>query len=110
MFKTFSSIAALYFQKPAAFGKKAKSPKTVRKRSAIPDQTPEPEPSLDVIPAVDENLLKMIENSDGALELSEETLNQFAPAEDFQEPDVISVSEENPIKTSGRLMDHDVIL
>lgn len=65
--------------------------------------TPEPEPSLDVIPTVDENLLKMVENVDGDLELSNETLNQFAPVEDFQDPDLLSVLEDNATETSGKL-------
>lgn len=65
--------------------------------------TPEPEPRLDVIPTVDENLLKMVENVDGDLELSNETLNQFAPVEDFQDPDLLSVLEDNATETSGKL-------
>ena len=100
----FSSISYLAFQKPVS-GKKAKSPKTSRKYTRVSDQTPEPEPRLDVIPVVDENLLKMIESPDGALELSEETLNQFAPVEDFQEQDVTSALEEKSIKTSGKLLE-----
>ena len=100
----FSSISYLAFQKPVS-GKKVKSPKTARKHNRVSDQTPEPEPRLDVIPVVDENLLKMIESPDGALELSEETLNQFAPVEDFQEQDVTSALEEKSIKTSGKLLE-----
>ena len=55
-----------------------------------------------MIPTVDENLLKMIENPDGSLELSEETLNQFAPVGDFQDPDMLFVLEDKSIKTSGK--------
>ena len=102
---SFSAIANLltsiflsFLQKPT-LGKKAKSPKPARKSTPTSEQTPEP--SLDVIPTVDENLLKMIENQNGSLELSEETLNEFAPVEDFQDQDVLSL-EDNSIKTSGK--------
>jgi hypothetical protein len=62
-----------------------------------------PEPSLELIPKVDENLLKMIENPEAGLELSEETLNQFAPVEDFQDSDLLSALDDKP-QTSGELI------
>ncbi|XP_028398106.1 calponin homology domain-containing protein DDB_G0272472-like [Dendronephthya gigantea] len=72
---------------------KAKSPKMSRKTAPALDQI-EPEPRLSMIPKVDETLIKMIENPDGgSLELSEETLNQFAPVQDFQDPDVLTSLE-----------------
>ena len=82
--------------------KKAKSPKTARKSVSASKQATEPEPSLELIPTVDENLLKMIENPDGSLELSEETLNQFAPVEDFHDPDLLFVLEDKSNQTLGK--------
>ena len=82
-------------------GKKAKSPKTSRKTTPALDEIPEPEPSLSMIPIVDETLIEMIENPDGGgLQLSEETLNKFAPVEDFQDPHVVTLLESN--KTTGK--------
>ena len=80
--------------------KKIKSPQSSRPAS---DQIPEPESGLDIIPTVDETLLKMIENQAGDLELSEETLNQFAPVEDFHDPGLLSVLDNKSIETSGKL-------
>ena len=81
------------FQKP--FSKKSKSPKQTRKKNFAEDT------NLDVIPTIDNDLLKVLENQDGEIELSEEALNQFAPVENFRDPDLAVLPEEKSPKKTG---------
>ena len=83
------------FQKP--FSKKSKSPKQTRKKNFAEDT----ETNLDVIPTIDNDLLKVLENQDGEIELSEEALNQFAPVENFRDPDLAVLPEEKSPKNKG---------
>ena len=77
-------------QKPAT--KKSKSPKRNRGKRR---ETEDVEPTLDVIPGIDESLLKVLEtNADATVELSEEALNQFAPIENFEDVELLALPEE----------------
>lgn len=55
-----------------------------------------------MIPAIDENLIKALENQDGTVELTDEALDHFAPEESFRELDLYALPEDKPSKNSGK--------